>query len=286
MIEKDTLQSLMQGPAIEEARASINAAMLMDGPGLVALPDNFDINDLENKLPHRRRARGTMTTPSIEHFAAYTKQHAEDGATVFVNKVTAVAVLNLGTPDNPGQADNAAMLSLEATAAYKALYDLLNLSSRGGVSQRQLAEFLEDWAHQIACQTGMGDAIETRKACDAVRRITIESARKVEAEEQSLSAERSVMESVAATSKNAPLPEFILFSCAPFACLSSRVFVMRLSVRTGDANKPSLSLGVHLIREEEHAEQMAQELADKVKWALMGGENDIPVYLGEYRPRQ
>jgi uncharacterized protein YfdQ (DUF2303 family) len=112
------------------------------------------------------------------------------------------------------------------------------------------------------------------------------AARKVEAEEQSLSAERSVMESVAATSKNAPLPEFILFSCAPFACLSSRVFVMRLSVRTGDANKPSLSLGVHLIREEEHAEQMAQELADKVKWALMGGENDIPVYLGEYRPRQ
>jgi uncharacterized protein YfdQ (DUF2303 family) len=281
MIDRDTLKSLMQGEAIESA---LRALVEQGAPtGIFALPDNFKLHDAEPEMPTRRRVRGVMNTPSIDHFAGYVKSHAEHKATVFVSDMTAEAVLNLGDSDAPGHCDNRASLSLDRTADHTALLDVLNLSRSRGLSQRELAEFIEDWAPSIGCAGSDGYPIDTKFATDAVRRITIESARKVESQEQSLSAERSVMESVAATSGGgAPLPAFIAFTCIPYTGLSSRTFRMRLSIRTGDAARPALSLGLHLIRAEEHRQQMADELASLVRYALLGSTPEIPVYMGSY----
>lgn len=272
MIDKEAIVALQAGAAIEQASNAMGAAM-KDGQ-VIGLPEDFTVLDLEKYRFLRRRARGTMTTQSITDFSAYTANHGGDGTTVFVNPedMRATAVLNLGTPTAPGHADNRAKLDPKSTAAYRAL---LTMATGAGQAQLKVAEFLEDWAPLIKCFNDAGP-IAAPQAIAAIRKLTIESLRKLESEEQSLSASRSAFEQVSATSK-APIPTTIYFECQPYADLAARLFVLRLGVLTG-GDKPTVNL--RIIKHEEHLEEMARELADKITQAF--GDTEIPVLLGSY----
>jgi len=271
MLDHESIELLQQSQAITAACTEAADAIRTDG--IVMLPSNFQQHDLEAFMPLRRRARGTMETNVISDFAAYVKDHKHDGATVFVDssEMKAVAVLNLGTPEKPGHADDKSVLGLDRTAAYNALR---NIATGQATRQAQVAEFLEDWSDAITCSNEHG-AIDPRHAIAAVRKLTIESMRKLEASEQQLSASKSTFESVLATSAD-PIPTTITFSCEPYKGLAQRAFSMRLGiVTTGD--KPSITL--RIIKLEQHAEDMARELAELVKSAIAG---DVPVLIGEY----
>lgn len=272
MIDKEAIVALQAGAAIEQASNAMGAAM-KDGQ-VIGLPDDFTVLDLEKYRFLRRRARGTMTTQSITDFSAYTANHGGDGTTVFVTPedMRATAVLNLGTPTAPGHADNRAKLDPKSTAAYRAL---LTMATGAGQAQLKVAEFLEDWAPLIKCFNDAGP-IAAPQAIAAIRKITIESLRKLESEEQSLSASRSAFEQVSATSKD-PIPTTIYFECQPYADLAARLFVLRLGVLTG-GDKPMVNL--RIVKHEEHLEEMARELADKITQAF--GDTEIPVLLGSY----
>lgn len=228
------------------------------GAAAVGLHEDITVRDLENYRSTRRRPRGTMTTRFIAPFAAYVRTHAADGATVFVNpdNMTATAVLDLGTLSAPGHADHQAKLQPKMTAAYNAL----TLITAGARSQQDVAEFLEDWASHVDCFNADGE-IKPHLAIAAVRKITIEAMRKVESEEQRLSATRSAFESVQASSKD-PLPTTIQFFCLPYADLKPRTFVLRLGVLTGET-KPKLVLRIQ--KAEEHNEEIANELVECIE---------------------
>lgn len=271
MFDKEAIEALQHGSGIREARSAVNAAF--EGDGFVALPNHFQKHDLEAWLRHRRRARGVMTTNALKDFAAYTKAHSEAGASVFVNAndMTAIAVLNLGTPDIPGHADNSAKLQQRKTAAYQAL---IAHASGKPLTQTVAAEFLEDWPELIECFNDAGP-IKLPKAIGAIRKLTIEAMRKLESSEQSLGASKSAFESVQATSAD-PIPTTIYFQCLPYQDLPERLFVLRLGVQTG-GDKPAIVL--RIVKAEQHAEEMANELADLVRDSLGG---TLPVMIGEY----
>jgi uncharacterized protein YfdQ (DUF2303 family) len=273
MFDKATLTALQEGESISSAFKAISVCE--DTKNMVALPSDYKLHDLEYYLPNRRRARGGMDTPNLASFSEYVTGTAEDGATVFIdqNAMTATAVLNLGTPDAPGHTDNTATLKPEKTAAYKALLQHANGS---GLSQKVVAEFLEDWAVNCACFGSDAGSIKTAQAVAAVRKITIDSMRKIESEEQSLGASKSAFESVQASSKE-PLPALIIFTCQPYGDLSPREFALRLGVLTGDA-VPKVNLRISKF--EEHQEKMAEELASKIEAQFDGG---ISVRVGTYR---
>lgn len=287
MLDQSAVKALTQA----EATAASNKAIEAGEDGLthvVALPHDFVVHDLEQYLPDRRRARGTMTTSVIADFAAYSLKHAiddestqkdddanvnEKGAAVFVDKdhMKATAVLNLGGPDQPGHADNLAIVVLEKSAAYEALLAIANGQPR---KQTDVAEFLEDWQHVVICRAG-DDGIPVGQAVAAVRTITIEQARKTNSTEQQLGAERSAFESVQASSEH-KLPTFIEFHVdPPYFGLSPRTLTLRLSILTGD--KPLIVL--RIIKLQEHQEQMAAEFADLVRAAL---DEELPVAIGTY----
>lgn len=286
MFDKSAIEALQEGEAISSATASIYAALGHDADGLdtcgiVTLPANFTVHDLEKHMPTRRRARGLMVTDVLDSFAAYTLEHAEDGATVFVSTddMSATAVLNLGTPDAPLHADNKANLYSRQTAAYKALRSIANGQ---GQKQATVAEFLEDWAGHVKCFSAEGE-LSPPKAIAAIRKVTIETMRKLESEEQQLSASMSAFESVKASSKEA-LPTTIYFTCQPYKGFNERTFVLRLAVLT-NGDKPAI--GLRVIKQEEHDEEMAQELANRVASAIATtdkcGEQNVPVLMGTYR---
>lgn len=270
MITVEAIQALQQSAAIESANVEIPVR------GLAALPTDFQIHDLERHLDTRRRARGTFATPFVESFCTYAKAHAELGATVFVDPrdIGATAILNMGTPENPGQTDNQARLALSKTAPYQALTTIAN---GHGNTQRNVAEFLEDWQHLIQCFAEDAE-VKPHQAIQAVRRITIESLHKLESEEKSLSATRSALESVTASSRE-PIPTLVYFRCKPFAELAERTFVLRLGVLTGD-KAPAISL--RIVKPEEHAEAMCDELASKLRDGL-AGDQPLPIVVGTYQ---
>lgn len=270
MFDKEAITALQEGQSIASATAALaDSARTKDS---VALPSDYKLHDLEKYLPLRRRARGTMTTSVPVSFVDYTQTHAESGVSVFVDAehMSATSVLNLGTPSAPGHADNRATLTLTRTAAYTAMR---SVAMGIGLKQAAIAEFLEDWPDQIKCLNDEG-YIPTAKAVAAVRKLTIETMRKLESEEQSLSASRSAFESVQATSKE-PIPTSIHFTCQPFAHLQPRTFALRLAIQTG-SDKPSISLRV--VKAEQHNEEMAGEFVALIT-ALFDTDDSLPVRL-------
>lgn len=272
MLNADAIKALSKAEATTAANAAIDSAH-QSITNVMALPDDFKLHDLEPYMPTRRRARGSMTTSVLADFATYVTAHAEDGASVFVDKdrMKATAVLNLGNTDAPGHADNLAIVALEKSAAYSAVLAIANGQPR---KQTDVAEFLEDWAPFIACRN-TADVIPTGQAAAAVRTITIEAAKKVTSAEQQLGAEKSTFESVQASSGD-NLPTQIDFHCdAPYFGLSSRTLTLRLSILAAD--KPMVVLRV--VKLEEHQEGMAAEFAEKVRAELNGS---LPVGIGTY----
>jgi len=272
MLNADAITALSKAEATTAANTAIDTAQ--DSiTHVLALPEDFKVHDLEPYLPGRRRARGAMTTSVLADFATYVTAHAEDGASVFVDKdrMKATAVLNLGNSDAPGHADNLAIIALEKSSAYAAVLAIANGQPR---KQTDVAEFLEDWAPCIACRN-TADVIPTGQAAAAVRTITIEAAKKVTSAEQQLGAEKSTFESVQASSGD-NLPTQIEFHCeAPYFGLSPRTLTLRLSVLAAD--KPMVVLRV--VKLEEHQEGMAAEFAEKVRAQLNGS---LPVGIGTY----
>lgn len=272
MFTKEAIDALTLAESITAARGSVQLAQ-PHGHGVVSLPSDFKITDLEPYLPRRRRARGTMTTNTLSAFAAYVRQHNNSGA-VFVKAedMSATAVLNMGGPTDPGHCDNLATLQLRKTAAYIALGQHTD-SPKG---QQAIAEFLEDWAGSATCFND-NVLIPDRQAIAAIRKLTIEAINKRESGVQSLSAERTEFESVTARSADT-IPTLIYFDCRPYAELERRTFILRLSILTGGKD-PMIVL--RIVKAEEHREQMGAEFSGLVQQAL-DIEPPISVMLGSY----
>jgi len=271
MLDKDAIKELSKAQAISAAAEALNKESNI---GVVALPSEFTVHDLEKFMPERRRMRGTMTTSSIKDFSIFTKKNSEAGAAVFIDpeNMKATAVLNLGTPDLPGHSDNVSVLDPKKTAAYS----ILRLITSGKpLNQTDVAEFLEDWIDSIKCLHEDAD-VPVNKAISAVRSITIEAMRKLESNEKQLSASRSAFESVTATSIET-LPTMIYFTCQPYADLQEREFVMRLGILTG-SDKPTITL--RIIKIEKHEEEMATELSSLIEESI--GDSETLVMLGKY----
>ncbi len=271
MFTKEALDAMGAGPAIVAA----NTAPGMKGD-TVALPDDFNMHDLEPYMASRRRARGTMSTSVVEDFAAYVKQHGEFCATVFVNQdhMQAVGVLNLGNSEAPGHADNLATYKAKATAAYA---DVLRLTHGAPkLTQQAVAEFMEDWSPIVSAFRD-GALLELPKAIAAVRNITIENLRKLQNTEEQLSVSRSAFEQVKADSIE-PLPTIIRVQTFPYLGFIARTFDMRLGIVT----EPKPQIVLRIVNVEKHAEEMANELAALVRQAI---GDTLPVLIGQYQPK-
>ena len=272
MFSKEAIDTLTKAEAITAAGKRVELAFENDQPAL-PLPTDFKLHDLEAYAPGRRRPRGTMTTSVLKDFAAYAAEHNEGGA-VFVDAdaMSATAVLNLGKPDEPGHADNLAVLQLRQTSQFAAL---LAKATGQPLKQADLAEFLEDWWVYIVCSDDEG-TIEQRQAIAAVRRITIENLRKVDSTVNKLAETRSAFESVAATSVDR-IPTQLMFTAVPYTGLTERAITVRIGVLTG-ADKPMLNM--RIVNLDFHKEQMAAELAQLVQDEFTEG---LPVHIGTYK---
>ncbi len=149
------------------------------------------LKNLEPYLTGRVRFRGNLSTASIEDFIRYSIGYAVDGSRCFIDadKMSAVSIFNLGTTALPGHADNTAALSLKSTAPFSSL---LNINGERK-SQKDLAEWIEDWSEYIIGFSSDGHTIDAKKSAAALRKITIEANQKADYEDNDFSGKRSLL---------------------------------------------------------------------------------------------
>ena len=280
MIDKDTLIELQKAQAIAEAGPAITSAMETGVP--VALPKDMNLHVLEGYAPYRYRLAGTFSTTRLSDFVDYCRENAEDCAKVLVDAehVQATAILNFGDKTTPGHADNRATLKYQKTTAYTALLAMHSTNP----TQRELAEWLEDWRDHLSCWSEF-EKIDLAHAVAAVRNVTIEALNNVETTVEQLGATRSEFESIKATSKKT-LPTIVSFTCAPYTGLTEHTFSLRLHIHAAD-RAPRITL--RIINLPTHEDQMAIEVVDQITAAFAQHDQDtgaplnaLQVLVGSY----
>lgn len=271
-MDKSAIEQIQQAQTAEAVQTALDKVNLQTP--VVVTPEKFDIQNLERYLAGRVRYRGNMSTISPEDFVRYCTDHDRTGAACFVDPeaMNAVTVFNLGTEEQPGHADYTAKLQLQKTAEYRAVLGI----DGGKMSQKTLAEFLEDWGDHIQAYNAEGDAIALTKAISAVRRLTIESSRKEDHEVQDFKASRSALENVEARSDHG-MPSGFRFTCIPYNGLAERSFELRLSVLTG-GDAPALVARIK--RLEAVQEEMGQEFMELLNDSFE--DYELITYLGKF----
>lgn len=270
---------MLDKSAIQKIADMANAANEL--PSLLtpikALEKEVKIVSLEYYLPGRVRYRGIFTTMLIADLAKYSSQFP--GGKTFVDQpsMTASIFLNLGDHHLAGHADHVGKLALKKTAPYIALLDAVNTTKH---SQKDLAEWLQDWRDFLVAFDADGNSIDIKSAIAAVRKITIAQTSEITTAEEDFSGSRSAMEEIEARSA-LKLPSGFRFTTIPYHGLDSRSFEIRMSINT-DYEKPFMKL--RHVRFEESEELMAQEFADKLSTALKSAGADADIFIGTFAP--
>lgn len=225
----DRIAELVAAQNIERATA----------PDAVVAPSTMGVHDLEKYLPHRRRMRARFETRAIAAFADYLSEH-QNFAPIFVDDANATAkcVIDLGDAVDPGHCDHTATLTLKHTALWAAIC----AADGAAMSQRTLADWIEDWRHALrAFDAPDGNEIPLGRAVTAIRTINIKAAVDVGHTVGDMKETRSAFQSVEASSPEG-LPAVFVATVKPYEELPEREVTLRVSVMTGDS--PSLKLRI------------------------------------------
>lgn len=227
-------------------------SQLAAGEHLAALPQHIKIHDLEYAMPGRVRYRAALLTESITDFCRISLMTPGESKTCFIDQraMSAKTIFNLGTLQTPGHGDHSATLKLKQTAAYKALISINGQQ----MSQKALAEWIEEWRSYITAQSG-GEEMPLQKAITSIRTVTVEATQKREHVTGNFNAEKSDMEKIEAKGRDGALPDWLIFSCSPHSGLNQRDFYMRLSLLA--SGEPKFVL--RIIQLEQHEEEMCEE---------------------------
>ena len=286
MFTEQALKDLRQAETVQALGAAIVNSGCPDHMAPVPVPNDFRLKSLEQFAPVRFRPRGTMRTEQIAELKSFCDNHPIETPyenCAFVNQYGMQVQLILNYQNDKqaqGHCDFTALYAAKKTAAFAALEAFVKV---GAQSQQATAEFLEDWLGQqglsisffpqMPNDEGTSQSIAPGAAIKAVRTIKIKSEGAQATTVGNLAAAKSTFESVA-MDEAASFPAIWYWTCAPYVGFPERLFVVRLSLLTGD--KPALKARVQAI--DAHIEDMARDLADLVAKTLP----DVPCILGTF----
>ena len=271
MLTKEAIQHLEQAKILPVVNTELNGINAV--APLIALPEGVKIQDLESHMEHRTSYRFNFQTKSITDFAEYCKEFDKAGAKCFVNsdRMYAESIFDLGSEAQPLHQRHKAKLQLDKTAAFRAL-----LAVNGDqLSQKNAANFIEDWAGNVVVLSKDGDVMSFDNASKQLREITVEQVRNSDSKVDDFGESMSAFEKIEAKNKEL-IPAKIIFTCNPYHGLEDREFTVRVSILTG-GERPTVSL--RIIKLEAQEEDMAEEFKEILSEQFEGSE--LQVFIGE-----
>lgn len=258
--------------AVDAARARVLGTAT---PTIVLRDDEGTerVVSLEPFAAARARFRGTYNTSSLQDFARYVIGRGAGDGFIQPDALSATVIFNLhvaidpGSPSEPGHADDIAQLALKSTPDYEAL----KLGAGSTFVQKQVVEWLEDWADNLTADFSDGttsgstaDPTAIKRAIAALRRVKIKASSEAVHTDKDFGASRSALEDIEASSESG-LPAGFRFTCQPAPDLSPRTFYLRLRVHPAD-DKPTFQL--RWIRRESDLEAIGQDFKAKLLDAI------------------
>ncbi|WP_332400324.1 DUF2303 family protein [Vibrio metschnikovii] len=242
---------------------------------VAALPESFNIHDLEKFMPHRNLFRGVMETSNIAEFVRYHEEFQIEGNQCFIGmeRMSAITIFDIGTMQKPGHCKHQAKLNLRKTASYKALLEI----NGERLNQKKLAEWIEDYSELIQVFSTTGDLIENSVASAAVRNMKFEAKSGRESKIDDFSHHQSEYESIAVRTKEEfPMPAVFKFSCEPYLGLNERHFELRMSTIGNE------TLILRIKKLEQHEEEMGEEFKDKLTSQFIDDDIVITTFIGSF----
>ena len=209
---------------------------------IIILSDNSGVHDLEKYSKTKRRMNGSFGTTSIAALTQFAETTIDESSEVdmpscFIgDNGRAKLIFNFGTTETPLHQDLSGSVHLGQTAVFKAISRL----REDRMSQRDLAEFIEDYHSYVVALDKDGIEINQSVAIAAIRNMSIESNQSVNQTTEEYKDTSSAFASVEAKFKDAT-PVYLRFDIPAFNEIENRVFVFRISVLTSD-NKIKLAL--------------------------------------------
>lgn len=270
-LTKEAIEHLEQTDLLDHVNAEL--ANIKSASPLIALPKGVALSDLEEHMDHRTSYRFNFSTKSIGDFGEYCKEFDKEGAKCFVNsdRMYAQSIFDLGSESNPLHQRHNAKLQLDKTAAFRALLAI----DGNHLSQKDAANFIEDWAGNVAVLSKDGDAMSFDQASKQLREITIEQVRNSDSKVNDFGESMSSFEKIEAKNQDL-IPATIQFTCTPYHGLDEREFMVRVSILTG-SEKPSISF--RIIKLEAQEEDMAEEFKEILTGSFK--ESELKVFIGE-----
>ncbi len=250
----------------------------LDGVGAIALPSHYAIHTMEPLQELRNRMRGTYATSSLEDFAAYVKRRAEEAADtnqpqIFLDEDNrrATAFFNLGNAIYPGHGDDIAVLKLDPPAEWGALRILDGKTW----PQLGLIEFIEDWANNFTHFKAQDSTTLTYpQAVSAIRKITVDHAKRVNHEVEDTRRERGILETVEVRSAST-FPTGAIFNARPATILPAMDVQVRI---LPNPNTDVVTFRTRIVSFDKVMEQANEAFVDAITKAL-----PFAVYRGTYQ---
>jgi uncharacterized protein YfdQ (DUF2303 family) len=239
---------------------------------------NGQIITVEHLMPSRARYRGTFVAGNLEALGQYVRKHTTHGGTeVYVStdnkNLTARAFLNLGSAKSPGHGDWQAVANLTPS---KAFLDLCAMTVQR-LSQKQLAEYVEDYAQSIVALDSAGDYIPLAAALASIRSMTIARASELSSTVGDMAHNLSAMEQVEARAKAGSVPATLRVTLEPYDGMLSRSIDLRLGVSTGDEK---VTFVARIVGSGPLRDAIIDEFRNNVRSTMSG--MDVDVFDGEF----
>ncbi|PNH99266.1 DUF2303 family protein [Vibrio diazotrophicus] len=270
-MDKSAIQKIQETGNAPEFLKQLEQA----GFPVAALPDSFMVHNLEEFMPNRNQFRGVLSTANIDEFVRYHEDYQTEGNQCFINaeNMAAITIFDLGTHKSPGHCKHKAKLALRRTAAFNAV---LNINDER-LSQKKLAEWLEDYSEFLQVFSTTGEAIETAVASAAIRNMKFEAKAGRESSVDDFNQHQSEYESIAVRTKDEfPMPAVFKFTCEPYLGLPERTFEMRMSTIGNE------TLILRIKKLEQHEEEMGEQFQEKLTHEFISEGIEMNTFIGSF----
>ena len=249
--------------------------------GAVVIPAGYELTSLEHLNDKPRFFDAKFTTPVLGEFSAYVNRHAVDDTHVLINpeKMSATAIIDIGSHDDPQWGKHRAELKLIKTPGYQHLVELTDR----GLSQQQFIDFAEDWQDNISFYFGdvtQASDVPFAKVINILRKLKINANQSSDQTVNNFSANRSALESIEITAGSEELPAGFVFKAVPYEGFAEVTFTCQLRAITQDKNvQLKYRIGQLALINESIANQIREKLVD----GLQSTDGSIHIFIGDLR---
>ena len=241
----------------------------------VIVPESYTIRSLEHLHEKPFSFKGTYNTDNIDEFIEYVSKHGDmDSSCVFIDaeNMTAHAILDHGTPEEPQWGRHNALLRLTAEPEYEALIK----NNDCQYSQANFIDFVEEYKEYVRFIDANDIELDYKEALKSLRSLKAESTNSQAQNSGNFSESRSALESLEIKAADRELPWGFLFECTPFENLNPVVFTAQLRAKKSGNE---IALKYRLFQANETKKSITENFKTLLTAALV---DEVNVYIGKF----